>query len=96
MTNLPDPTDYAIVAEVLQERHRQQTRWGEQDHTFAEWMVILGEEYGEVCREIWELTLSPPPHRSSTDLELIANYRAELIQVAAVAVAAIRNLDRKI
>ena len=46
MTNLPDPTDYAIVAEVLQERHRQQTRWGEQDHTIAREHGRLISQYG--------------------------------------------------
>jgi NTP pyrophosphatase (non-canonical NTP hydrolase) len=67
-----------IIEEIKQERQRQDGKWGVQNHAPVFWAVILGEEYGEVCKAIQDHT----------------NYREELIQVAAVALAAIECLDR--
>ena len=36
--------------DVWSERWRQEQRWGEQHHPIAEWLAILGEEYGEACK----------------------------------------------
>lgn len=71
----------SITWEILQERLRQYKKWGVQDHDEDRWMVILMEEVGEVARAVFE---DDP-----------ANYREELIQVAAVAVAAVEAFDRK-
>jgi len=73
-----------ILADIEGERRRQLEKWGDQHHTPAWWFVILGEEVGEVARSIfeWETT-----HGS--------NYRDELVQVAAVAVAALEDYDIK-
>ena len=75
-----DPS-YDILMEVLHERELQFHKWGVQDHDEDRWMVILMEEVGECCKAIQE--------------EDPANYREELVQVAAVAVAAIEAFDRK-
>lgn len=72
----------AVLLSVLAERHRQDKKWGQQDHNIHRWSTILGEEFGESCKEAFEGNLH--------------SYRAELIRVAAVAVAAIECLDRKI
>lgn len=70
----------SILNDVYSERVRQDVKWGDQsDNTGALWMTILGEEFGESCKA-W----------LNTDRE---NLRAKLIQVAAVAVAAVRSLD---
>ena len=74
-----------IALEVLNERARQDTKWGEQNHNPSWWMLILGEEVGEACRAALEAA------SYDGDLE---PYRAELIQVAAVAIAAIECYDR--
>jgi len=66
---------------VYKELQRQELKWGEQNHSQADWFVILGEEVGEVARAIFE---------KQTD-----NYREELIQVAAVCMAALENYDRE-
>lgn len=71
----------SILHDVAKERKRQLGKWGVQDHERPFWMVILGEEYGEVCRAVFEGENS--------------NYREELIQVAAVAVAAVEAYDRE-
>ena len=69
-----------IETEVLHERSRQDEKWGEQNHKPIVWAAILGEEQGEICKATLE---------NRTD-----EYRQELIQLAAVAIAAIECLDR--
>jgi hypothetical protein len=80
----PGTAHLAIVNDVLAERVRQLERWGVQDHDDGTWSLILGEEYGEACQAALQHSSSDP-----TDL------RAELVQVAAVAVAWIDCLDRR-
>ena len=71
----------SILKEVVQERERQEKKWGEQNHEPTKWFTILIEEVGEAC----EAELNKKKEE----------YRAELIQVAAVAVAMIDSFDRK-
>ncbi len=35
--------------EVLIERTKQNEKWGIQRHSYGDWLMILGEEFGEVC-----------------------------------------------
>lgn len=70
------------VQDIILERVRQDRRWGPQrQHSPEHWLAILGEEYGEACEAALEGDL--------------AALRKELIQVAAVAVAASENLERE-
>lgn len=63
-----------IFALIISERQRQDAKWGPQaSHTPEKWYAILGEEFGEVAKEVLERPNS-------------AKMRAELIQVAAVCV----------
>ena len=39
---------------VLNEHSRQLTKWGVQKVTPAEWIMYLGEEYGELCEAVGE------------------------------------------
>jgi NTP pyrophosphatase (non-canonical NTP hydrolase) len=81
----------SILREIANERHRQKDKWGSQlEHTPIEWCAILTEEVGEVSRAALENHFKDyyPP----TTLE---QYRKELIQVAAVAIAMIEALDAK-
>ena len=75
----------AIIEEIRAERVRQDEKWGEQNHPPFIWLVVLGEEVGEACEAALEAQYGGKP---------LANYRAELVQVAAVALAAIECLDR--
>ena len=68
-----------ILHDVRRERGEQITKWGNQSHIHFKWMAILSEEVGEAAQEILH------GHRS--------RLRRELIQVAAVAVAWIEQLD---
>jgi hypothetical protein len=74
-----------ILAEVIDERARQDAKWGQQNHSPANWLMILGEEVGEVNKAAYEAEF----HDKS-----IAFYREELIQVIAVALAMVESLDR--
>ena len=68
-----------IQTDIEEERDRQRAKWGEQYHSFDHWYVILGEEFGEVGRAIFESDTS--------------NLRDELVQVAAVATAILEQID---
>ena len=73
------------VKDVIGERLRQEAKWGQQDHPPGIWLGILGEEFGEVCKEIAESQARPLD---------VAHLREELIQTAAVAVAWVEAIDR--
>jgi NTP pyrophosphatase (non-canonical NTP hydrolase) len=70
----------AILSEVFAERRSQHEDYSEQNHTAPFWLSILGEEFGEVCRAVYENDG--------------VNYREELIQLAAVAVQMVEAYDR--
>lgn len=82
------------LSDVLDERQRQNEKWGEQNHSPLEWIAILTEEVGEVAKEAHEFHFGV---RGTTEMieEKLRMYRKEMIQVAAVAVQAIECLDRK-
>lgn len=69
-----------ILNEIWAERRHQDEKWGVQNHGPDHWMVILLEELGEAAETILEGDL--------------VKYHHELIQVAAVAVAALEALHR--
>lgn len=77
---------------VTDERGNQLQKWGVQNHAPIEWMAILAEEVGEAAKEAlehhWAGKHYPP------DPDRLKRLRAELVQVAAVAVAMIESLDR--
>ena len=67
----------AILQEIRNERARQDAKWGSQRHLPPyTWMTILMEEVGESAQAA---------------LEEDPNYEVELVQVAAVAVAALES-----
>ena len=76
----------AVIHEVVAERGRQQSKWGRQDHDPFVYGAILTEEIGEAMRSALRVRFE--------DKDRISDVRGELIQVAAVAVAAIECLDR--
>ena len=74
-----------LLNEVRAERFRQNEKWGIQNHSPETWLLVLGEEVGEVCRALLESRFGKQP---------LSEYRAELIHVVAVAVAAAESFDR--
>jgi NTP pyrophosphatase (non-canonical NTP hydrolase) len=77
-----------ILKEVVEERCRQDEKWGQQDHSPIEWCAILGEEVGEVNKAALE------KHFGYEEAEGFLAYRKELIQVMAVAMNMIQSLER--
>lgn len=69
-----------IFKEIKGERESQDKKWGKQLHHPIMWCAILGEEVGEVNKAALE---------DNWD-----EYKNELIQVAAVAVAMVECLER--
>ena len=69
------PEIVAALADVADERRRQNLKWGEQNHSDEMWLVILSEEFGECARGILEGWPNPD------DLD------KEIVQIAAAAVA---------
>jgi NTP pyrophosphatase (non-canonical NTP hydrolase) len=83
----------SILDEIKEERKSQDAKWGEQNHDPFKWLCILGEEVGEVNAAVCNAFHWQTPERGFGPIEL-KNYRAELIQVAAVAVSMVECLDR--
>jgi hypothetical protein len=75
-------------AEVQAERRRQDAKWGRQDHAPEWWLAILTAEVGEA-----NVALLNASRQESA--EWWRHYRQGLIQVAAVAVAALEAYDRR-
>lgn len=79
-----------IVEDCLVERVRQNEKFGwNRNHHPAEWLMILGEEVGEVNEEGINYTFNPDRLKPMNLLDM----RKELVQVAAVAMAFIEDLD---
>jgi len=76
-----------VLKDVVQERERQTSKWGDQQNNSHEtWNVIGVEEVGEVARAIY-------------DKDDISHLYEEIIQVAAVYVAwaeSIRRLNERV
>jgi NTP pyrophosphatase (non-canonical NTP hydrolase) len=78
-----DNRTISVLSEVLDERTRQDKKWGEQSHGGDTWLVILMEEVGELAQATLKTRFGGK-----------GNAREEAIQVAAVAVAIVEALDR--
>jgi NTP pyrophosphatase (non-canonical NTP hydrolase) len=65
---------------ILDERKRQDEKWGVQDHTPFKWVAILAEEFGEVAKAAYE---KKPDE-----------YLTEIVQVAAVSMAMYESYER--
>jgi hypothetical protein len=84
LTDSRGKVEGTILADVSRERDRQQQKWGVQTHSIAEWLMILGEEYGEACQAGNECYFRD---------DSLTKLRKELIQTMAVALAIIEGLE---
>lgn len=75
----------SALASILLERHRQNEKWGEQNHGLPLWITILMEEVGEFAQTAL--------HKQFNGHKALF-VRDEAVQVAAVALAIIECLDR--
>lgn len=81
-----------ICEEILDERHAQDQKWGEQNHVPTDYLAILAEEFGECAKDVVEITFTKSANKRQEHLKKL---RVELIQTAAVAVAMVQSLDRE-
>lgn len=79
----------SVFWDITAERARQDEKWGVQAHDYGVWKAILGEELGEADTEFLQL------HFLDKKKANHKNFRHELVQVAAVAVAMIECGDRE-
>lgn len=77
----------AVLA-VVEERDRQDAKWGEQNHDDYTWLAILMEEVGEASQEtlVEKFGAAANGH---------GNLREEVVHIAAVALAWIECIDRR-
>jgi NTP pyrophosphatase (non-canonical NTP hydrolase) len=78
---------------ILQERQRQDAKWGEQNHDPCTWVTVLTEEVGELAETCLDYVRAV---KDSTHYEDEARNRLkhEAIQCAAVATAIVEWIER--
>lgn len=81
---LPD-SRYSAMSLILQERNRQDQKWGVQNHDPIVWSAILSEECGEFAEAALHHRFGGP---SANSLAI------EAVQIAAVALAILESLSR--
>lgn len=81
------PSSVAVAGEVLEERARQEAKWGEQNHDPFAYLAILTEEVGELAQAALHT-------RYGGRAGGVAHMREEAVQAAAVALAIVECLDR--
>lgn len=79
------------LSDVLDERKRQDARFGEQNHDPFLYLTILMEEVGETAKAALEARF---PGMGKNPEMLLAHLREEAVQTAAVALAIVECLDR--
>lgn len=93
----------AVAREVIQERVRQEAKWGEQNHPDGTTGVygLTRDFYRDLCDQkhrdgkgTWLDILFEEFYEAAAEVDP-AKLREELIQVAAVAVAWIEAIDRR-
>lgn len=72
---------------IKQERERQDEKWGEQNHDPLLWLSILGEEFGEIAKELNEHGFDPYSDHLNKACD-------EIVQLCAVGVAMLECMDR--
>jgi hypothetical protein len=75
-------TQKVVIDLIIAERQMQDEKFGEQLHTPPEWVMIIGEEFGEVAKAALENHFNGKP---------LYDYRMELVQLAAVCVNALES-----
>lgn len=78
---------------VAAERQRQNDKWGVQRHTWGNWLLILGEEFGEVCQAMLAVEFPQAPDQADRSATALEDARMELVQVAAVCAQLVDVLD---
>lgn len=89
---------YSIAAEVINERHQQNAKWGFPQPAMGDpprALAVLAEEFGEAARAVTEMDCAARHGETEQYLKWKANLRQELIQTAAVAMAFVQHMDKR-
>lgn len=82
----------SIYTDIVAERAAQFRKWGHQHYTPERWLAILLEEIGEAAEQV---VIGGFPDQSPDTLTAAKiSLEQELIQVAAVVVAWLEDIDR--
>lgn len=81
-----------VLGDVIRERASQDERWGfpQDGQSHTDWLAILTEEVGESAQEVLRLRFGSDKDKP---VQARKDLRAEMVQVAAVAVAWIEHMD---
>ena len=74
-----------VMKQILDERLRQEEKWGEQTHDNYRWLAILGEEFGELAQAILHDEFGG---------EAAGQAKKELIHTVAVGVQWLEQMER--
>ena len=85
-----------IINQIKEERGNQDEEWGIQNHTPFKWLSIVIDQLGDAAGYALEFDMlsNAGMQRIAIKENLLRRYRSQLIQGAAVIIAAIENLDR--
>lgn len=78
---MADLVQSKILTRIVHERERQGVLWGDRRTPAIQWVALLTEELGEVAKAVMEGD--------------VASYEAELVHLAAVAVAALEQEQKR-
>lgn len=81
-----------VVKRVIEERKKQEQKWGQQNHNPFMWNAILVEEVGEVSQAILEAY--DWVNKKFSAGSKLDDLKEELIQVIAVGVAMYQSIER--
>ena len=96
-------TTLAIADEIVEERERQNEKWGEQNHRdgtsaalvdAADWARRIADTAASLGDLTWRDILAEEYYEALSEEDPV-RLRAELIQVAAVATAWVEAIDRR-
>lgn len=82
-----------VFREVAAERDRQDSKWGGPDHDDEhepeDWLIFIEQRAARAGEMIG------CPEEEQPEIRSDAEYRRQLVQIAALAIAAVESLDRK-
>ena len=85
-----------VISLVLEERQRQNAKWGIQHHHPIEWLNILGEEVGEANQAACDIYFNSDdtmsPRGSTYNKQKYDHYIIEMVQTCAVALSALEDI----
>jgi len=91
-----NPTDAWVdsrestIGLVREERRRQLAKWGERTYDDGTWVKVIAEEFGELAQEMLTIQFDSRPEKIAESIE---NRKKEAIQLAAVCLAYVQQLE---